>query len=385
MKTKLSCVTFLVLFLVLPLLVFAQEEITITTYYPSPYGVYRTLRLYPNTETAFSVGNPCDKPGEMSYDADTNKVLLCDGSVNKWVEFSGSNYWTYDTAPNPDVLYATDLNAFVGIGTNSPTAKLHVVQNYPDPPGGVSSILRLQGGTLVDLIVRKWAPSPSTVDLAVIEHIRGSRHIALNPLGGIVSIGLIAPQGNLLNIGGQLVFHKPPGLTGVNQRIEVHILNSSAPPIPVFSIGYNGHVAFGTYYPGNYPFVVNGQAAFLGLAAGAGTPLHIDGNSRLVRNTSSKRYKENIKDLGAEFPKLLELKPIRFQWKESKQEDIGLIAEDVDAVIKDLVVYDKEGNPDAVKYDKISLYLLGLMKEQQGQISRMRVEIDELKKKLERK
>ena len=38
-----------------------EEKLTITTYYPSPYGVYKTLRLYPGPrETA------C-QPGEMTY------------------------------------------------------------------------------------------------------------------------------------------------------------------------------------------------------------------------------------------------------------------------------------------------------------------------------
>jgi len=48
-------------------LCFAQEEkITITTYYPSPYGVYNTMRLFPSTRQTHA--EPC-QDGEMYYDS----------------------------------------------------------------------------------------------------------------------------------------------------------------------------------------------------------------------------------------------------------------------------------------------------------------------------
>jgi len=57
--------------------VFAEDSITITTYYPSPYGVYKTLRLYPNDSN--TPGNACSNRGEMYYDDSDNQVYVCNG------------------------------------------------------------------------------------------------------------------------------------------------------------------------------------------------------------------------------------------------------------------------------------------------------------------
>ena len=75
---------------------FAQgpdDSITITTYYPSPHGVYRTLRLYPNDGIDPAVA--CTKPGEMYYDLSDNQVYVCDGSSGQWQPLGGGagGYW----------------------------------------------------------------------------------------------------------------------------------------------------------------------------------------------------------------------------------------------------------------------------------------------------
>jgi len=73
---------------------FAQtsEKLTITTYYPAPYGVYNELRLYPSWHA--SQCNSANE-GTMYYD---NMLMVCDGtsyqSVGWWTateRSSGSN------------------------------------------------------------------------------------------------------------------------------------------------------------------------------------------------------------------------------------------------------------------------------------------------------
>ncbi len=57
---------------------FAEDEtFTITTYYPSPYGVYKNLRIYPNDD--FTPGNPCSSEGEMYYDNSEQTLYICSG------------------------------------------------------------------------------------------------------------------------------------------------------------------------------------------------------------------------------------------------------------------------------------------------------------------
>jgi len=57
-----------------------EESYTITTYYPSPYGVYKELRLYPNTSP-----NPCDNnnKGAMYYNDSDSQVYVCNGTAWK--------------------------------------------------------------------------------------------------------------------------------------------------------------------------------------------------------------------------------------------------------------------------------------------------------------
>ena len=71
---KLSVFSFfLSFFIIIPLFVFA-EEITLTTYYPSPYGSYNELQLYPHTTTTTCNSNA---RGTLYYDDATNQVMFC--------------------------------------------------------------------------------------------------------------------------------------------------------------------------------------------------------------------------------------------------------------------------------------------------------------------
>ena len=102
---------------------------------------------------------------------------------------------------------------------------------------------------------------------------------------------------------------------------------------------------------------------------------------------SDVRLKENIKPLENNLDKILELKPSSFTWKvRDKQDDVGLIAQEVESVIpmivKETISIGKtkkflDGDTHkTVDYSKLTTYLIGAVQEQQKQI-------DELKKKLE--
>ncbi|UCC31402.1 MAG: tail fiber domain-containing protein [Phycisphaerales bacterium] len=123
---------------------------------------------------------------------------------------------------------------------------------------------------------------------------------------------------------------------------------------------------------------VNGKARIGNLPTETGTlaAVYTTDDGVLCKLGSSKRYKTCIADLDTDPDAVLKLNPVRFQWKTTGGQDIGLIAEEVDEVIKDLVAYDQEGRPDAVKYDRLSLYLLAVLKE-------LKAENDAVKERLE--
>lgn len=127
---------------------------------------------------------------------------------------------------------------------------------------------------------------------------------------------------------------------------------------------------------------VGGSVLVRDLPTGSGTTIVQLGSGILGRLSSSLRYKTNVVDLSSD-SKVLNLRPVKFQWKDSGKEDIGLIAEEVDEVLKDLVIYDEEGKPDAVKYDRISIYLISIVKEQQKRIEELEKQIKSIGKNLE--
>ena len=86
----------------------------------------------------------------------------------------------------------------------------------------------------------------------------------------------------------------------------------------------------------------------------------IDSNGQLgVQVTlSSRRYKEDIQDMGDASRGLLRLRPVTFHYKKpnpdgSKPLEYGLIAEEVDAVYPELVVRGKDGQMETVQYSKL--------------------------------
>ena len=122
------------------------EEMTITTYYPSPHGVYKTLRLFPNTDHAS--GDACSSPGEMFYHSTANQVLVCDGSTNTWRQMGGG--------PVATGLYGSCYHVWSGpmVPWCSPTtvSPAYCTSGYCACPSGYTSVVtgtELSGGNLI--------------------------------------------------------------------------------------------------------------------------------------------------------------------------------------------------------------------------------------------
>jgi trimeric autotransporter adhesin len=91
----------------------------------------------------------------------------------------------------------------------------------------------------------------------------------------------------------------------------------------------------------------------------------IDSNGRLGRsnlNGSSRRFKHEIQPMETASEVIFGLRPVRFRYNkeyDAKQRlSFGLIAEDVAEVAPDLVGRNKQGEPDAVRYEQINAMLL---------------------------
>ncbi len=100
-----------------------------------------------------------------------------------------------------------------------------------------------------------------------------------------------------------------------------------------------------------------------------GIPVYVDDNGQLGTVVSSRRFKEQIADMGDSTNALLKLRPVTFLYKleYSKGErtlQYGLIAEEVAAVFPEMVVYDKDGQPYTVKYQLLAPMLLNELQKQ---------------------
>ena len=149
-----------------------------------------------------------------------------------------------------------------------------------------------------------------------------------------------------------------------------------------FLVRASGGVGIGTDSP-TEKLDVDGTARLRGITTGgSGTiGVEVDANGVLWKvSPSSKRYKKNIRRLQIDPEEVLKLQTVRFEWKTTGKEDVGLIAEDVEEAVPDLVIYNGEGEPEAVKYDKVAIYLLEVVKAQEERISALEKEIAQLRK-----
>jgi hypothetical protein len=92
--------------------------------------------------------------------------------------------------------------------------------------------------------------------------------------------------------------------------------------------------------------------------------------------SSSRRYKEDIEDMGEASHDLMRLRPVTFRYKKpftdgSKPIQYGLIAEEVDEVYPDLVAHSADGQIETVKYQVLDSMLLNEVQRQQAEIRRL--------------
>ena len=120
---------------------------------------------------------------------------------------------------------------------------------------------------------------------------------------------------------------------------------------------------------------------------------HADGDVVAYSTTvSDERLKDNVKTIPNALDKVMKLRGVEFDWNQGKRKgthDLGLIAQEVEEVLPELV-RDKtlctgehsEGNEKEFKtvdYDKIVGVLIEAIKEQQEEIDLLKANFDQLK------
>lgn len=118
-------------------------------------------------------------------------------------------------------------------------------------------------------------------------------------------------------------------------------------------------------------------AAYLTTYTGniAGGNLSITGTvtATTLTETSSIMFKENIRPLENSLDVIGQLAGVMYDLRDgSVKDDIGLIAEEVYKIAPSLVSLNAEGKPHALKYPRISAYLIESIKDLQIQINQLK-------------
>ena len=78
--------------------------------------------------------------------------------------------------------------------------------------------------------------------------------------------------------------------------------------------------------------------------------------------------------------KVKQINGVAFTWKKDNTKDIGVIAQNVEKVVPELVSTDNQGMK-SVKYGNIVALLIEAVKEQQKQIDELKAKVAQLEKK----
>jgi len=97
-------------------------------------------------------------------------------------------------------------------------------------------------------------------------------------------------------------------------------------------------------------------------------------------SSSSRRFKDNILDMGDSSSRLLQLRPVTFFYKPQYDDgshvlQYGLIAEEVAQLYPEMVGYDKDGQPSSVRYQALAPMLLNELQKQNSQIAAQKEQI----------
>jgi hypothetical protein len=129
------------------------------------------------------------------------------------------------------------------------------------------------------------------------------------------------------------------------------------------TINSTGNVGINTTTP-NAKLDVNGNTLVTGSLTVTST----------ITELSSLRYKENIQPISFGLDKVLQMRGVSYIKKDTQLKEIGVIAEEMNKILPDIVHKSSDGQVESVSYSRITAVLIEAIKE-------LKAEIDILKNK----
>jgi hypothetical protein len=210
--------------------------------------------------------------------------------------------------------------------------------------------------------------------LATEEFVTGQGYITGSylPLSGGTLSGAVVV--NLGNVSSDTVAFKVGGPSNYD---SLTIGMEDTPDYDAFIASYGNDIRF---YSGKG--LSSENHSFYWFTSKAGTAQHgvvamqLDHNQNLTiggtfTEQSSIRYKENVKSIPSVSQKVEKLDAVSYNKIGNKEEEIGLIAEDVAELFPEVVKYDNEGRPDGVNYSRLSVILLKAVQELTERVNKL--------------
>jgi hypothetical protein len=224
----------------------------------------------------------------------------------------------------------------VGIGVTNPAANLHIV-------GGEST------GLLLESSVANGNPAIT---------------VQANTPAGQAAVNINRADGgaparvSFGSSGSAEWFVEIPG--GVTEQLNIS--NSSESALVTFL--QTGQMGVGTQTPANTLEIVAG-----------GTTLADAWTTR-----SSRQFKTNILPLAGALEKVMQIQGVSYQRKVDGKPEIGVVAEDVEQVVPEVVSHDPQTHEaQGVDYSRLAALLIEAVKTQQIEIQSQQAEIQQLK------
>jgi len=261
-------------------------------------------------------------------------------------------------------------NGYFGIGTKEPHSYLHVVNSGVNNTNVVR--IDFNGGNV-------GSRDESAALLRVVSNSNLRPLLSLNgksivTANGSLGIGTTNPVSKLNVYSNDKNNNKEVALTVSSGADQIKIIDVGDDDYGI--IGNNGD---STYFQTFHRDGKEGAAIFLNKNGnvGIGTfnpnqKLHVNGDvaCNSLHETSDIHYKKNITPIQTPLQKVTQLKGVNYEWKTeeypeknfSNGKQIGMIAQDVEKVIPEIVHTDNEGMK-SISYDKITAVLVEAIKE----------------------
>jgi hypothetical protein len=238
------------------------------------------------------------------------------------------------------------------------------------PPSG-TSVFVTQFGAAAQMVARRAqgtaaAPAAVTTGLA-LGVFGGAGHTGSGFSGASASMQVLATENWTA--------------TARGSRISfLTTANGSATALTRMTIADDGNVGIGTTTPLS-PLHVNGE-----IRVGSCT-IQTDGDIVCI---SDARFKRDVRRLSPMLDRLVSLEPVRYYWRTSEfrergfgaGESLGLVAQDVERVLPELVTTDEDGFK-AVSYSKLPLLAIQAIKELKEENDALRDRLAALEERLE--